>query len=131
MTFIVTYPCPRCHAALEARASESYTWLRCPRCGRAGLPPEHMRNPPEPPSPDEDVLVIGPASGDPEAMAGLPHPIVAPPNNGWRVLLSIGFLISLTMLVLAFLDQNVVRLMIFGAVTVVLFAMLAAARRRR
>jgi DNA-directed RNA polymerase subunit RPC12/RpoP len=62
MTFIVEYRCPRCDAALEARSSQSYGWLRCPRCGRASLPPEHMRAPrPSVRSPlGDDVLIIGP-----------------------------------------------------------------------
>jgi hypothetical protein len=37
---IVAYPCPHCHAPLVARSEQTYGWLRCPRCGRPGLPPE-------------------------------------------------------------------------------------------
>src|SRR3954468_22641240 len=65
ITFIVAYRCPRCHAALEARTSESQTWLRCPKCGRASLPPEHMREPRRSTdAPGDDVLVIGPLPDD-------------------------------------------------------------------
>jgi DNA-directed RNA polymerase subunit RPC12/RpoP len=62
MTFIVEYRCPRCDAALEARSSQDYGWLRCPRCGRASLPPEHMHAPrPRARVPlGADVLIIGP-----------------------------------------------------------------------
>jgi DNA-directed RNA polymerase subunit RPC12/RpoP len=41
----VKYHCPRCHAALEARSSQVNGWIRCARCGRAGLPPESLRKP--------------------------------------------------------------------------------------
>ena len=69
ITFIVTYRCPSCHAALEARTGEAHTWLRCPECGRASLPPEHMRTIPRVrPLPDEDILVIGPEAGRPRGV---------------------------------------------------------------
>jgi hypothetical protein len=69
ITFIVDYHCPRCDAALEARSSQSSGWLRCPRCGRAGLPPEHMRapRPRAHASLGDDVLIIGPVPPDASA----------------------------------------------------------------
>jgi len=36
----VTYRCPRCQAELEAPAGPLDGWRRCPRCGRASLPPD-------------------------------------------------------------------------------------------
>ena len=62
ITFIVAYRCPRCHAALEARTSESQTWLRCPKCGRASQPPEHTVTPvSQRPPLGDDVLIIAKA----------------------------------------------------------------------
>lgn len=127
ITFIVTYRCPRCDAALEARTRESHTWLRCPRCGRASLPPEHMRTPPPPVALDDDVLVIGSAPDDVAApRAGRRHP-----GGTRRISLAAGILISLTMLMISFVDGNTVNVGIFGVVTLVLFAILGYTARRR
>src|SRR4051812_14557409 len=60
-TLSVEYHCPCCGAALVARSSQTFGWLRCPRCGRAGLPPEPVLAPPvrtdKPPG--DDVPLIG------------------------------------------------------------------------
>jgi hypothetical protein len=64
ITFIVEYDCARCGAKLEAKSSQDDGWVRCPQCGRAGLPPPYMKAPgprPRVRAPlGDDVLVIGP-----------------------------------------------------------------------
>jgi hypothetical protein len=62
ITFIVEYDCVRCGARLEAKSSQADGWLRCPQCGRAGLPPPYMKvpRPRTQASLGDDVLVIGP-----------------------------------------------------------------------
>jgi hypothetical protein len=62
ITFIVEYNCARCGARLEAKSSQVDGWRRCPRCGRAGLPPQYMKVPrPRAAAPlGDDVLVIRP-----------------------------------------------------------------------
>ena len=61
---IITYPCPRCGVGLEALAMSVADWLRCPACGKGGLPPFPSARP----TPravaakvtyDPDVLYIG------------------------------------------------------------------------
>jgi hypothetical protein len=66
ITFIIDYDCARCGAALEARSSPAEGWLRCPQCGRAGLPPPYMNTPrPRARAPlSDDVLFIGPTAAD-------------------------------------------------------------------
>jgi hypothetical protein len=132
ITFIVTYRCPCCHAALEARTSEAHTWLRCPECGRASLPPEHMRTlPPVRNSPDDDVLIIGPDAGGPRrAMSGQAES-GAHPGGGRRVGLAVGVFVSFAMLAIAFFEGNVANVAIFGVTTIVLLAIVAYMARGR
>ncbi len=128
IAFIVNYRCPRCQAALEARTRESYTWLRCPRCGRASLPPEPMRKAPAPQPLGDDVLVIG-DTPDLRSLAPAAH---AEPGSARRIALAVGILASLTMLMLSFVDGNNVNVTIFGSTTLALFGIVIyfAARRR-
>ena len=60
ITFIISYRCPRCGVALEARTGRSTPWLKCPKCKRASQPPEHVSRPPVRDifTPSDDVLVI-------------------------------------------------------------------------
>jgi hypothetical protein len=60
ITFIVSYRCPRCGVALEARTGRSTSWLKCPKCKRASQPPEHVSRPVirDVFTPSDDVLVI-------------------------------------------------------------------------
>jgi hypothetical protein len=129
ITFIVTYECPRCQAALEARTAESQTWLRCPKCGRASLPPEHMEvEPPARSAPAEDFLIIGPERLDrltPEPPQG------ALAGSGRRIALATFFIGSLGMLLIAFVDQNPGNMTIFGILTVVFLGLLAITGGRR
>ena len=134
ITFIVGYPCPRCHAMLEARSSDAYGWLRCPRCGRASLPPEHMRMPPrEMPPPPEDVLVIGPSPEYPGMSPVHSNSRRSPRPSGGvrRLVVATGLILSLTLLVISFLDENALNAMIFGVITLVIFGFLLLSSRRR
>jgi hypothetical protein len=131
ITFIVAYRCPRCHAALEARTAESHSWIRCPKCGRASLPPEHMRTPSLRPMPlGDDVLVIGPTTDYPGMLRGTASQPVSHPGGARRVALAVGILASLTMLMISFLEGNGLNVAIFGATTVLLFAVLGYTARR-
>jgi len=116
--FIVSYQCPRCHAALEARASGPPEWLRCPECGRAGMPPEHNRGP-RPPI-DADTLVIGTFTTPPaelpirpRAMAPRPSGVV-PRNPTARVVLGSGFFLSTFLFIFSMLDSKAVNATLFG-----------------
>src|SRR5262245_59725752 len=132
ITFIVNYRCSRCHAALEARTADAQTWLRCPECGRASLPPEHMRSLPRPiASPDEDVLVIGPDPLGPRTGANGSLGASGRTGSGRRIAMAVGILISFTMLMISFLDGNATNVAIFGVSTVVLLAVAAYLGRER
>jgi hypothetical protein len=128
ITFIVTYRCPTCQAALEARTSEAHTWLRCPKCGRASLPPEYVRTPPpRRHAPGEDILVIGPDAVDPRrAVSESAHS-----GSGRRIAMAVGMLISVGMLIVSFLDGNPTNVGIFGVTTIVLLAIAAYLGRGR
>ena len=131
ITYIVTYRCPRCQAKLEARTSESHTWVRCPKCGRANLPPEHSyrRRTVRPPLGD-DVLVIGPSPDFPGSNHAPAPRLDHHTGSVRRISLAVGILVSLTLLAMAFLDQNMINVAIFGFSTIVLFVILGYTVRR-
>ncbi|AGA25142.1 hypothetical protein [Singulisphaera acidiphila] len=127
ITYIVAYRCPNCQVALEARTSEANTWLCCPKCGRASLPPELMR----PPrvahlAPDDAVLVIGPDQDSDAPEASRAHP-----GAIRRVLLTVGLLAALMMLAMAFLEGNFVNVAIFGVVAIIVVVIMGFTSRRR
>jgi hypothetical protein len=122
ITFVVSYSCPRCGAALEARTGRVAPWLKCPKCQRASLPPEHTFRPRvETFAVTDDVLVIGPET-EPErpslssvaaarATVQSFHP--APGSFGEgdpvsirRVVLTTVLFLSVMMLLFAYLAQN-------------------------
>ncbi len=111
--FIVNYECPGCHVVLENRSAGEPSWLRCPRCGRPSLAPDHQSR--ELPnnrlektaSPligsfttGSDVLVITPRS-----MAPMP-PAVGQKNPNLPILLGIGFFAALFFSIVALMDAN-------------------------
>ncbi len=125
ITFIVEYRCPRCDASLEARTSQADGWLRCPRCGRAGLPPEYMKA--SPPGArallGEDVLIIGPDSPDDPARG-------RPPFRRLTSLLAM--FMSLLIVLAAVIVQNELAAASFTLVSLVCLAVaLYPARRNR
>ncbi len=113
LVFIVSYSCPRCHASLEAQSNGPPTWLRCPSCGRASLPPEHNRIAP-PPYVDDRTLLIGnfttgaaiaPPPFAPRTVVRLP-PRPGPPTPTARLLLGSGFFLTTALFVFSLLDSN-------------------------
>lgn len=132
--FIVNYACPRCHAALEARLSGAPSWLRCPSCGRASLPPEHNRMAP-PPMVDDQTLVIGNFTTG-AATASMPLPVrprsttpfparQGTPTPTARVLLGSGLFLTVLLFLLSLLDSNGGRAGVFGFLAVVCLILLA------
>jgi DNA-directed RNA polymerase subunit RPC12/RpoP len=129
MMFIVEYRCPRCDAALEARSSQSYGWLRCPRCGRASLPPEHMRSP-RPQArwpPGEDVLIIGPEQPG-RSPANRPS---SRHGNFRRIAGATALFLSLLISLLSLLDQDRISATIFALIALACLAISVYPARRR
>jgi DNA-directed RNA polymerase subunit RPC12/RpoP len=118
MTFIVEYRCPRCDAALEARSGEAFGWLRCPSCGRASLPPEHMRTPrprtrPSEP-PGDDVVIIGPDPTGADATDRSPFR----PGSFRRIAGASALFLSLLIALLSLLEQDRIGAMVFTVIAV-------------
>jgi DNA-directed RNA polymerase subunit RPC12/RpoP len=124
ITFIVEYRCPRCGAALEARSSEAYGWLRCPQCGRASLPPEHMRTPrPSVRLPlDEDVLIIGLDRPGASASASAIGRASSHPGSFRRILGASALFLSLLIALLALLEHDQPVAVVFSLVAMVCLA---------
>lgn len=97
--FLVSYPCPGCGTDLETGPRAVETWLRCPRCDRASLPPTYQQTlPQEIPVPveaqvDPEIFYIGPFLKEPTMGEKPLEPTTAPPIvsglSGQRVALMV------------------------------------------
>ncbi|MGE3819897.1 MAG: hypothetical protein AB7I30_10705 [Isosphaeraceae bacterium] len=146
ITFLVSYRCGCCQTPLQAPVERSSAWLRCPLCGRGGLPPEQVlkkRSTFGPIMAGEEVMVIGPAreltAMTPVAVArgtAAEHtpadfePTRSPPGrddrpgDGLRVAYASVLFIALTLLLFSYLDQSVIGTSITGAVALVALVLL-------
>jgi len=84
-----------------------------------------------PPPPDDDVLIIGPLTDSRAIPTAGPFESATHPGGARRIALAVGLLLSLSMLMVAFVDSNSVNVAIFGILTIVLVAILAATSRGR
>ena len=129
MTFIVDYRCARCDAALEARSGQAYGWLRCPRCGRATLPPEHMKTPRRrdrtPLGPD--VLVIGPEPSRTSSPARSSYPS----GSFRRVAGASAMFLSLLIALLSLLEHDQIGSSVFAIIALVCLAVSVYPARAR
>lgn len=134
IAFVVAYRCECCGASLEAPASRATAWLKCPACGRGGLPPELAVKRAAPAAPlvaGEELLVIGPPP-EPKPMTpvGIAEhdsdwPDRAPATgNALRVACASVLFVSLTLLLFAYLEQNHLAASVCGAVAVLALAFL-------
>ena len=128
ITFIVEYDCVRCGARLEAKSSQADGWLRCPQCGRAGLPPPYMKVPrPRARAPlGDDVLVIGP----------LPPGALRPGRSGFgrgsvrRISGALALFFLLLTAYFVLLDKFSLGARIFGLITLVCMVLAVLPVRR-
>src|SRR5262245_3704802 len=112
ITYFASYSCPHCKAELEARQGGWSGWLRCPSCGVPSLPPELMFARPQirhwtqdPNNEDGEIMVIaappeGSAAPDRASLAG------SSPISALRLIFLTGFILSLFLLLIAFVDQQ-------------------------
>ena len=136
ITFIVSYQCPHCGAALEGRTARADAWLRCPGCGRASQPPDHAVTPEDRAprlAPGEDVLVIGP---EPEPRRMTPVGVVGPaprrsaePGSPVRVAYAAGLFVAVVLLVFSFLDRSLTGTAAFSVAAAVFLVLLARPER--
>jgi len=149
--FLVSYTCSACLASLQAPAERPTAWLRCPVCGRGGLPPDDpLRKKPFKAGvgPGEDLLVIGPPPEPrgmtPVASTGVGRggswggppaddPAGRPgrPGSLLRVVSGTLLFVSLTLLLFSYLEKSVIGTSVFGTVALVSVALLILAARGR
>jgi hypothetical protein len=131
ITFLVSYQCPRCHAALEAGAADPASWLRCPKCGRASLPPSPSLSPsvPRAAQADGEVLFIGP--GDEARTLHAPTAPRATAGATRRIAFITGLLVSSLVLVFALLGQDSLVASVAGLAALIFVGLLAIPAKRR
>ncbi len=134
LVFFTTFACPRCKFALEADSEGPPAWVRCPRCGRACLPPEIVRRPPSA-ADFEGAYPIGPepvGAGPgpgldphrPRPMAAMPDPNPPRPST-LRLVLGAGFFLAILAAVFSLLGGEWARGAGFGVAAAVLLFLLA------
>jgi DNA-directed RNA polymerase subunit RPC12/RpoP len=141
IAYFVTYPCPRCKAELESQHGGWDGWLRCPACGTPALPPEILLGHPTTRRrvkelDGDDVLIItddgysrdGAAAVDPAALIGPP---VSPAVSAMRLVFLTGLVISLFLLLIAYLDQNQRVTTVAGSLSIIFFLLLLRMPGRR
>jgi hypothetical protein len=134
----VWYSCPQCRAQLEARLDFWDGWMRCPVCGRASLPPEPVASPDagqrfaasnsDGPAPGAGV------SGDNPLNLDAPEPAItfrSSHTSPARLIFTTGFVLSLVLALISFLDVKTVPTAIFGFLAIVFFLMLLRTPRKR
>ncbi len=132
--FFVAYNCPHCGVALEAEDDGWDGWRRCPACARVALPPRTdprlrlsrsagwnggssaERNP-------AVDGIAGPDDADPEKL-GLGQTVSSPVVGTARLIFKTGFILSLALLLISYLDQKSTSTAIFAALAVIFFLLL-------
>jgi hypothetical protein len=135
---IVSYSCPHCRAELEPRFGDWEGWLRCPVCTRPSLPPEPVGSrlaSDRLAVSNHDIVAQASAlepghlmsrDGTPSAFAGrFAH------SSPARLVFMTGFVFSLLLTLIAFLDQKPIRLAIFGFLSIAFFFLLLRTPRKR
>jgi hypothetical protein len=126
------YACPHCRAGLESRVRAWQGWLRCPSCGKASLPPEPAVPAPQVsswPNLPEDRLDSAlstapdenPSAPDGPAVIGAGRSLMGSPA---RLIFVTGFGVSLFMLLIEFLENQISGMAIFGFLSMVFFLLL-------
>jgi hypothetical protein len=127
ITYFVTYPCPHCKVELEAQHGGWQGWLRCPECGVPSLPPEFLLGHPltrrRVPDSDEDqsALVIDEAPEGPGGSDRTPRAGSSSPVSALRLIFMTGLILSLFLLLIAYMDQNTQTTAIFGFLSIAFF----------
>jgi hypothetical protein len=129
----LTHSCPHCRALLDVAARGWDGWVRCSSCGRLFLPPEFGVLPHAAGGPGVSGLAngaptaaLGPADFQhPEPLGRMAHTSVA------RVVFTTGFVLSLLLTLIKFLDFSPAPMAIFGFMTIVFFLLLLRTPRKR
>lgn len=137
----VTYSCPRCRAALEAEEGRWQGWLRCPACNAPALPPEVLLG-----HPSVKRRVIGAVGGEyvpdlfteepeTEQPRAEPDPAIELTSSttaeNLRIVFLAGLVMSLFLLLFAFIDGHASLIGIFGALAFIFFLLMWRVPSRR
>lgn len=133
IAYFVTYPCPQCHLELEAEHGGWRGWLRCPACGTPSLPPEILLGHPTTMRRVRGLLADGAAlkmpaeTPDEVRIPDAPIVISTPPSplvGALRLVFLTGLVMSLFILLIAYLEDNQNAAGIFGGLAIVFFLLL-------
>jgi hypothetical protein len=141
IAYFVTYHCPNCKLELESEHGGWEGWLKCPVCGTPALPPEILLGHPATKRRVREIGAGGAATATvdadaPEdAAAPDPSALIDPPAStlvsALRMIFLTGLVMSLFLLLIAYLDQNQRAAGIFGSLSVVFFLLLLRMPGRR
>lgn len=129
----LAYSCPHCHNWLEAATATWQGWILCPECHRPGLPPpraiQRLRRRVEQKDPHLPYDRPSPSAGDPRREALTSRgPSLSPgrlsQSSTSRLIVLTGLVISLFLLLVAYLDRSSQSSAIFGFLTIVFFLLM-------
>jgi hypothetical protein len=122
ISYFVSYACPGCRRQLEARSTIWTGWVRCPICKCPALPPEITWNLHEggrwasDDSVDEGTLIApGSAAGALDTDSSvIDRPARSSHTTPARLIFTTGLALSIFLVLVAFLDEKMGRMAIFG-----------------
>jgi hypothetical protein len=139
ISYFVSYACPNCRTRLEAPSTGWDGWLRCPVCKWPSLPPEimvdHLETRRRTTRPNvKDAILVIPASLE----GALELDSLATDSAGRsshttpaRLIFTTGFALSLFLVLVAYLDEKMGRMTIFGILSIGFFFLLVRSPRNR
>jgi hypothetical protein len=137
ITYFVRYPCPHCKAELETQHGGWQGWQRCPACGVPSLPPEFLLGHPMTRRRVGDSIADRAAivtNAAPEGSSASDRPLlggVSSPVSALRLIFVTGFVLSLFLLLIAYMDQNKQTTAIFGFLSIAFFLLLLRTPKHR
>jgi hypothetical protein len=128
ITYLITYACPGCNAALQTTSDEADSWLRCPKCGQPSMPPDDYASSAQR-TEGQDILYLGADGSIRPPMTSARHARTAQ-ISGLRIALLLGLLMGVSGLVAGILGQAMVWASLGGLTTVLFLGLLAIPPKR-
>lgn len=136
-----SYRCPHCHTLLTLRQGRWQGWVRCPECDKPGLPPERavLRKALDWNLEEPTPIDLHPVESIGKGSDTAAQPFLAPappqyrpaPSSASRLIVSTGLIVSVCLLLVAFLDRSSQSSAIFGFLTVIFSLLLLRLPRKR
>jgi hypothetical protein len=138
----VEYSCSGCHRRLLAEDDGWLGWVLCPECAKPGLPPARLGRQRQPQRPALPAISVSPrAAGVLDPISAEDHPAefavgseplpARPVSSAPRLIVRTGLVVSLVLLLFAYLERSTPNAAVFGFLSVVFLVLLIWLPRAR